>query len=79
MIVVVSDKCYVYFALSLAYFSSKCTVSKNAFISIFMLTSSTMPQLLFQQSSKLPLSPTLACLVAEVMLLLFPFSAFLAL
>ena len=37
------------FALSCTHFSSKCTVSKNAFNSVFMLMS-TMPQLPFQPS-----------------------------
>ena len=78
MIVDRSDKFYVliYYVLSSADLK-KCTVSKNAFNSIFMQTSSTMPKLLFQLRPFLPLSHTLACLVAEVMLLLFILSAFL--
>lgn len=49
-------KCFVYLVLNSAYFSSNCTVSKNAFNSVFMLTLSTMPQCLFLSWVLSPLS-----------------------
>lgn len=57
-------------------FSSKCKVSKNAFNSVFMLICLPCLSFFFSQILLL-LFLTLACLVAEVMLLLFPFSPFL--